>query len=426
MKKILFITPYIPYPLDSGGNQAFFNMVNYIRQFMSVSIILYPHTSQQRKNIKLLKGIWQNVTFYIFEEQIPKVKNPLYYKILNKVEKSATRKIKRQNKTETEKAKQQTVLFESTYNRLSTQYLEYVAAISRKGFDFIQVEFYELISLGYILPPEVETIFVHHEIRYIRNKNELNLFSHQTVLDQMYFQIAKNYEHDALKTYKHIITLTDIDKEILKNFIGSNNIYTSPAAIQIPDDKKMQFTPIKTCRLTFTGSGLHMPNKDAIKWFIKEIYPILKQKNFLFTLDIIGAWDKKSIKEIEHIPNIHMIGFVDNLHHYLNGSINIVPIRIGSGMRIKILDSIIAYAPLITTTKGVEGIKLHHKSECLIADTPEEFASAIIELSKDIKLQQQLSEQAFKCLQESYNPQKLFTTRMNIYQTISLSHQHFD
>ena len=50
MKKILFIIPYIPYPLNSGGNQAFFNMVEYIRKRMSVSVLLYPRTTKEPYN----------------------------------------------------------------------------------------------------------------------------------------------------------------------------------------------------------------------------------------------------------------------------------------------------------------------------------------------------------------------------------------
>lgn len=48
--------------------------------------------------------------------------------------------------------------------------------VAHTGFDIIQVEFYELIALGYVLPQNVQTIFVHHELRYIRNENEMNLF----------------------------------------------------------------------------------------------------------------------------------------------------------------------------------------------------------------------------------------------------------
>ena len=66
MKKILFIIPYIPYPLDSGGNQAFFNMVNYIRNRMSVSILLCSKSEEHDKNIVALKKLWANVDFFVY------------------------------------------------------------------------------------------------------------------------------------------------------------------------------------------------------------------------------------------------------------------------------------------------------------------------------------------------------------------------
>ena len=60
-KKILFIIPYIPYPLDSGGNQAFFNMVEYLRHKMAVSVLLYPETGRRMQDVESLKKIWDNV-----------------------------------------------------------------------------------------------------------------------------------------------------------------------------------------------------------------------------------------------------------------------------------------------------------------------------------------------------------------------------
>ena len=62
-KKILFIIPYIPYPLDSGGNQAFFNMVEYLRHKMAVSVLLYPETGRRMQDVESLKKIWDNVDF---------------------------------------------------------------------------------------------------------------------------------------------------------------------------------------------------------------------------------------------------------------------------------------------------------------------------------------------------------------------------
>mgnify|MGYP001081510648 CR=1 FL=1 len=100
-KKILFIIPYIPYPLDSGGNQAFFNMVEYLRHKMSVSVLLYPETEKRMQDVESLKKIWDNVDFFIYTPKpqtvrLPRIKHPFYYKWLQKIHASVTRKMNRQ------------------------------------------------------------------------------------------------------------------------------------------------------------------------------------------------------------------------------------------------------------------------------------------------------------------------------------------
>lgn len=411
MKKILFIIPYIPYPIDSGGDQAFFNMVEYIRQYMSVSILLSYRNQRDKDNIEALKKIWTNVEFFMFNEKAANYPSS-YLKILNKIKNSATRKIRR--KIRLVKGIQST-LYDSYKQLLSQSYLEYVAKISRKGFDFIQVEFFELISLGYILPRDTQTIFVHHEIRYIRNANEMALFPNKTEYDEMLFLMGKEFERSALRQFKHIIALTDTDRDILKKFIDSENVYSSPAVIPLNRKEHIHFQPVTTNRLTFLGGGDHYPNKDAVKWFVTEIVPILHKKNFHFTLDIIGNWGDNDSKIFHGVKEINRSGYIEELHTFINGSIAIVPIRIGSGMRIKILDSIMSQVPVVTTTKGVEGISLTNGSECIIADSPEEFADSIIRLCQDIKLQQQLVQQATIKMDDLYRLEKMLEKRMNIY-----------
>lgn len=420
MKKILFIIPYVPYPLNSGGNQAFFNMVEYIKEKMSVSILLYPKTGQDLINIEELKKVWPNIHFYIFKLNKPQFKNSLYVSILQKIKASTTRKIRRQLiKQEKDPIREKSLLLQSYSSELPFQYLDYVASVSRNdGFDIIQVEFYELISLGYILPQKVETVFVHHEIRYIRNENEMAFFNNLTEREKMFFQLAKDYERAALLQYKHIIALTETDKNILIQLTGKEkNIYASPAVIRLSENSIFQ--PITTNRLTFLGSGGHYPNNDAMKWFVTEIVPILRKKNFHFTLEVIGSWIPKEAKAIENVSEVQMSGFVQDLHHHLNGSISIIPVRIGSGMRIKALDAIAAQAPIVSTSKGIEGIDLRHNEECLIANSPENFASEIIRLSQDIDLQKKLSSQAYNRLKQLYNPEEMLKRRMNIYNQIT-------
>lgn len=438
MTKILFIIPYIPYPLDSGGNQAFFHMVDFLRNKMSISVLLFSRNQRDEENIRKLRQIWSNVTFFIFtsslvgtikEKETIIVKNPFYYKLLTKLQNSIGRKIRRQicNTPHHNQLPEKTdmIRMKSTLNNsfdtLDERYVEYVMQIANKGFDIIQVEFYELISLGYILPKNVKTIFVHHELRYIRNENEMKLFQEITATDNIRYQVARNFERDALQQYQYIITLTEVDKDKLRILLGDVPlIYISPATIQI-DWTSSKFIPCTNNRITFVGSEDHFPNLDAVTWFCREIAPVLRQHNFRFSFQVIGKWKEKQTAEQLHqtCPELELVGYVEHLHNFLSGSIAVVPVRIGSGMRMKILDSVSSSVPFVTTTKGVEGINLQNRNECLIADTPEEFANAIIQLALHADLQQSLVNNAQKKLRSLYDSTCMLNQRLSIYKEIT-------
>ena len=299
-KKILFIIPYIPYPLDSGGNQAFFNMVEYLRHKMAVSVLLYPETGRRMQDVESLKKIWDNVDFFIYTPKtktvrLPKIKHPFYYKWLQKIHASVTRKMNRQQIWTDETGevvdlvRGKRTLFSSCFQPLDQGYVEYVSQVAHSGFDIIQVEFYELLSLGFLLPENVQTIFVHHELRYIRNEKEITLFREQTAGDRMLFHIAKDFERSALLKYKDVIVLTEVDRKIMEDFIGrKDHIYTSPAVVQVGDRLEQPFVPVQSGRLTFVGSEDHFPNLDAVAWFCHEVIPHLRKRHFSFTLQVIG------------------------------------------------------------------------------------------------------------------------------------------
>lgn len=436
MKKILYIIPCVPYPLTSGGNQAFFHMVDYVRHKMSVSVLFCAWAGEEEKRIEDLKNLWQNVDFYVFfkdkkvEDKQPLVRNPSYYKWLKKLKSSIERKMKRQvlfsqNMAtdvlgDEDLARERSVLSVSVFKELDKKYVEYIAEIANLGFEIIQVEFYELIALGYILPQNVQTIFVHHELRYIRNENEMALFKRVQPDDLMHFFIAKDFELNALREYKHIIVLTETDKKLLAQFIGGEDrICASPAVVQFEPDSKIEFVPCTDNRFTFVGYGEHFPNLDAVVWFCKEIAPRLRECGFGFTLQVVGLGYERYLNELQMAcPEIELVGFVKQLDIFLQGSIALVPIRIGSGMRMKILDIVSSSVPFITTSKGLEGIHFSHGEECLIADNAVEFVDSMIKLSDDTELQERMVGLASAKLKELYDPQEMLERRLSVYNSI--------
>jgi glycosyltransferase involved in cell wall biosynthesis len=83
--------------------------------------------------------------------------------------------------------------------------------------------------------------------------------------------------------------------------------------------------------------------------------------------------------------------------------VSVAPIRLGGGTRLKILEAMALSTPVVTTSKGVEGLEVQHNVHVLIADSPEAFAEQIIRLSKDNGLRQRLVENAYQLVCEKYN-----------------------
>lgn len=429
--KILFILQYVPYPLNSGGNQAMFNMLDYIRNFHDISVLFYLKSKQEEDALTQLRKIWKNVQFYSYTAEYlhsrPKqekgkqpLPNTLSFRLLHYIHQSTGRKLNRRirkykrkhihvNEQNIDFVRQHSCIFnEIPALNLPKHFKNYVYEISRKGFDIIQTEFYECLSLVYLLPENVIKVFVQHEIRFVRNHNEMELFQKQFPEDIFRYQLHKDFELKALSRYDKVIALTDTDKQIMQPEIPDTEIYVSPAAVTLPAtqfDFKSQAT-----ELVFIGSGFHFPNADGVMWFCTEVMPLLHAKGIHTKLYVMGNWEQEIRTKLQNASeDICFTGFIDDLQAFTNGKISIIPIRIGSGMRMKILDSIFSMSPIITTSKGCEGLPLVNGTDCHIADSPQAFADAICNLLNHPEQQEHFaacSYEKFKNMLDTHSMQE--------------------
>ena len=431
--KILFILQYIPYPLNSGGNQAMFNMINCIRQEHKTSILVSAHNEKEEKALNQLREIWSDVDFYPYiatstiqkdKEDVP---DSMSYKVYDYLRRSLERKVnrrKRKYNSRKPKQPQDFVRLNSCLNKdfhssyLTEEFMQFIYKTSRLGFDAIQVEFFESLELIYLLPVDVKRIYLQHEIRFVRNQNEMNLFNTNTLSDILQFHMVKDQELKALSHFDKIIALTDIDKQQMLREDPSLDIYVSPAMVTPPSDDISIHSHISN-DLVFIGSGDHFPNADGVHWFCSEVMPRLKEMGFSSTLYIVGVWNDEIKQRIMGLSNqVHFTGFIDNLPKFINNKISIVPIRIGSGMRMKLLDSVFACSPIVTTSKGCEGLPFEHEKNCLIADDAESFAKSIINLTQKEQLKQELARQARIGFNNALNTEELLDRRLEFYRQL--------
>ncbi len=153
--------------------------------------------------------------------------------------------------------------------------------------------------------------------------------------------------------------------------------------------------------LIFVGSFAYSVNYDGMAWFLREIYPLIRAEVPGVRLTITGDPDGRPPLTG---PNVTQTGRVADVHALIAASaVSIVPIRSGGGTRLKILESIATGTPVVTTSKGVEGLELRSGEHLLIANTPGEFAKAVIRLLSEPNCARSITENALRVVRERYD-----------------------
>lgn len=412
----------LPYPLNHGGAQGMFHFINSLRKEYQISLLFkLPHDLIE--SYEELSEKWTDVTFFPYEIHFNKTSLTFRDKIID-IMYSASIGIrnliaKKNNSLQTEIysdfIKKNSTLFNSFLFEQDRNFINYVADIAKRDFDIIQIEFYEYLPLIHVLPNNVDTIFVHHELRYIKNKIEMDLFSATDAYENYLFQLCKEYELNTLKLYDKVVTVSEIDKLKIQKELPELNVFDSPLMIE-QENSIENYTYKFNNKITFVASTAHFPNVDGIKWFILYIWPCVIDKCPSLELHLIGkGWSIEVLGLDEEPSNVFFDGYVENLGDVLPNSISIIPIRIGSGMRMKILDAVNFKIPFITTNIGVEGLDFKSNEDCIIVDNPIEFAESLVKLTEDESLQNKFIESASETKKCLYNKDFLLDKRRDVY-----------
>jgi glycosyltransferase involved in cell wall biosynthesis len=138
--------------------------------------------------------------------------------------------------------------------------------------------------------------------------------------------------------------------------------------------------------ILFVGSFRHVPNVEALEWFTTEVLPQILQARPAVLLVVVGADLPNTLRHLLEHPNVQVMGFVEDVRGpFLKCKVFLCPVLSGSGVRVKLLEAFACGIPAVSTTMGAEGLATAEERICEIADTPDEFAGAVVRLlSNDI------------------------------------------
>lgn len=422
--KLLIITPEIPYPIHCGGNRHGFTVIDELRKFVNISILLSVKPRQD-KDIQALQQLWPNVTFFLYREKDNQTSTrlPIRYRIMAKLSQSFDRTIRKlKNNSDHDLIREYSITSAKTmfYEPLDSGYISFVDSVVKTNiFDLIEVNYLPQISIVHILPKTLKKVFIHHELGYVRYECEQQLFKNITTSDTYMKNYSCTYELQHLNLYDAVVCLTEVDRSKLieKNF-PSSKLHVSPPIFSV---NKKPLSPDYSFnqKLIYLGGSSHFPNYDAVDWFLNTCWDTIHNQNPTLEFHIIGNWKSRLMKKYEQkYQGVRFRGFVDDLSEELSNSIMIVPLRIGSGVRIKILDSISLGCPIISTRTGAEGLDLEDEKDILYADNPKETIAAVKRLTNDNRLCQRIREGAHSKLLARKSFQELISTRLEIYNKI--------
>ncbi len=410
----------LPFPLISGGHQALYNGILAIHKDMEVNLSFV--VEDEYKYIDALGE---------FMKELPNVRMFPYYQC---------RRISNGARRQKESKPWYNKMFHAIFHRKRiknrrTKYLDKTLywkqctlppspewlkhnqdIIDLNKFDIVQIEMPWLMNTVIGIKTDGKIIFVHHELGFVRRALEIQGTSKDDCATWSWCRFADMNEISLLNNYDAIITLSPTDTAKLTEAGVTKPVYSSLAVINTFPERIEKFQTTK--RLTFVGPDVHTPNYNAIIWFLENCWTQLREADEEYTLEIVGLWSEYNIKKItSNYYGVSFRGYVDDLSDAIKGSIMIVPIQIGSGIRMKILEASIRGIPFVSTSVGAEGIPVENGVHCFIADEPEVFVQSILKL-RDVSLQERFVSNSRKLIQDNFSINSLRTNRLSIYNDI--------
>jgi GT2 family glycosyltransferase/glycosyltransferase involved in cell wall biosynthesis len=246
--------------------------------------------------------------------------------------------------------------------------------------------------------PQAKLIYHTCDLHYLRFEREAELTGDMDSLEQA--RRFKTIEHRALMASDASIVHSTTELEVLARDLPQvKNVHLFGWAIPVPGTK----LPLSARKgAIFVGGFNHGPNVDAVKFFIKEVLPLVWKSKPNFEFHVVGS---KMPPEIRKLASKRVIthGFVENLKPLLESvQMAVAPLRYGAGIKGKIATAMSVGLPNVVTTIGAEGMGLTDGKDCLIADSPKDIAAAVCRLIDDKVLWNSISQASVSFCEQNY------------------------
>ena len=286
-------------------------------------------------------------------------------------------------------------------------------------FDAVHIEGIEMASYGLLaLETGVRTMtYDAHNAEYLLQQRafatDLRVVRRlpRALYSLVQWWRLRRFERQVCLASEHVIAVSEADRAALARLAperaermvvlpnGVDIDYWSPTA-----RPASEHGPIPDNALVFDGTMDFRPNVDAVLWFAAEVWPLIRAERPESRFYIVGRSPAPEVAALGSTPGITVTGAVDDPRPWVAGAtVYVVPMRMGGGVRLKLLQAMAMERAVVSTPMGAEGVAAEHGTHLLVAHTPQAFARATLSLLSDPQRRASLGRSARRLVAGLYS-----------------------
>ena len=378
--KILFLSPTVPFPLTDGGRIRVFNLLKQIAEKSDVTLLALETQPTDADGVAQLQQFGIQVHLVPNAPTLPRVS----FRTL------ANAFLKRQPITV---ARYDLPVYRQKFREL----------VATEDFDLVHYEMFHTaqfqteVDLPSVLSQQNVDSAIWRRLCG-ETANPFYKFAYWT--QQLAFQ---RYERVLSPKFDAVTCTSAIDAAVFQRHCAADTIEIIPNGVDVTHYQP-DFTSEAPAHLIYIGSMDWYPNEDAVAFFADEVLPQIQEKIPNVQFSIVGGNPSARVQRLTEREGVVVTGRVPEIKPYFaEATVFVVPLRIGSGTRLKILEALAMGKAIVSTTVGAEGLDLKNGEEIFIADEPTTFADAVTRLLTDASLRRRIGENGRARVEQDYD-----------------------
>ncbi len=293
-----------------------------------------------------------------------------------------------------------------------------VRKLGAQAFDVVQVEYGPLGLLP--LPSGVPLVLDTHNVEY---RTLERIAERASAWRRLWLRLetarVRRDEQEAWRRATWCLATSHVDAREITAVSGAR-VAVVPNGVEL---EHYPFQPPERAEpdhVLFVGSFRYWPNVDGVRWFVEQVWPRIVRCRPAARLSLVGFDPPAEVRRLECMPGVAVVGTVPDVAPWLaRASVVIVPLRAGSGTRLKLLEALAAGKAVVSTQLGAEGVECEHGRHLLLADEPQAFAASVLSLLASPERRLELGRAGRRLIEQEYAWERIAEKLLVVYRRLA-------